>query len=257
LRSKKLPPDAILEILKMVGELGWTHMGEETRLAGGAGRLHMPAFDEVQQRQAARVDPATWEGLWAGDGADALCLPLSDGIVDWIVISDGRAWTGAGRLGAVKIEGKATIGDARYRLVWAGRVGAAGELFQTIQGEGKTYYRMEGKALVSAVDEIYDELGAAGIPIAGWLELVDGALAMRGRAIALWAGGDLDGSLEILEAQTAHKRPRNDLFYWLARVRADTKDKIGARAAVKAFLDKAAKKAALRPAGEALRKKLR
>jgi len=254
LRSKKLPPDAILEILKLVGELGWSNMGEESRMAAGAGRLHMPAFDEVQQRQAARKDPASWHGLWCSDGADALCSPV-DGVVDWIVIDGNKAWSRDGELGDVSVEETASVGDVAYRMIWTGRVGS-NDLFVAIQGGGKTYYQIEGKGLVTAVDDLYAELGVGALPIAKWLDDVEGALAIRARAIALWAGGDLDGSLKILTTQTSHKRPRNDLFYWLGRVKADKGDKGGALQALETFLAKAAKRGALRPAGEALRDEL-
>ncbi len=255
LRSKKLPPDAILELLKLAGEVGWNDLGEELRSAAGAGRPHMPAFEEVLQRQAARLDPQTWSGLWGSDGADALCVPLTEGIEDWIVIDDGQAWRRGAKVAKVSIDGSAKIGRVPYRLIWTSRAGESGT-YLAIQGKGKTYYRLEGKALTGAVDDLCDELNTAGLAIAGWLADVEGALAVRGRAIALWAGGDLDGSFDILSTLTSHKRPRMDLFYWLGRVKADKKDKKGALAALETFLEKAGKRAVLRPAAEALRDEL-
>ena len=255
LRAKKLPPDSILELLRIAGQVGWTGLDAELRIAAGAGRNHVPAFDEVLQRQAARLDPTSWDGLWASDGADALCSPEREDIVAWVLVSDGKAWNKAGAMGDIQVDGVAHIGGVVHRRIWCGRVGSP-ETFEAIQGAGETFYRVDGKALAVAVDALYDELGEAAIPVAGWLDEVDGAAAVRGRAVALWAGGDLQGSLEILDGLTSAKKPRNDLYYWQARVKADLKDAKGALEALDSFLLKAAKRAPYRQHAEELRASL-
>ena len=254
--SKKLTPDATLELLKLAGEVGLTGIDDALRMAAGAGRPHGPAYDELLQRQAARQSPETWEGLWCADGADALCTPRDTGVADWIAIRDGTARFRDGREGALELGDEARVAGERVRLIWTTRVGESPDQVCAVQGGGVTYYRTEDKGLVAVVDEVAETLGSAGAWVAGWLEEVEGVVAIRARAIALWAAGELEASLEILGAQTSHKRPRTDLFYWLARVQADRGDEDAARAAVERFLEKAPKKSPLLGAAEALRDRL-
>ena len=257
LNGKKLTADATLELLKLASEVGWTGLDDALRLVAGAGRPHGPAYEEYLRRKVARGTLETWEGLWCADGADALCAPTEDAVTDWIAIWDNVAFRRGGPQVAVELDAEARIGGEPFRFIWTDRVGESTEIWPAIQGRGVTYYRVEGKALVPIVDTLGAELGPAGVAVAGWLEAVDGALATRARAIALWSAGELDGSLEILGTLISHKRPRNDLFYWLARVQADRGDKSAARKAIDTFMEKAGKKSALRSAGEALREQLR
>ena len=254
--SKKLTPDVTLELLKLSGEVGWTGLEDLLRRASAAGRPHGPAYDEVQARKVARTDPQTWEGLWCSDGADALCAPIEGRLDSWIAIHDGQVYPSGGPSQSFELDGETGVAGQRYRLIWTDRVGEGADRVPAIQSGGVTYYRVEDKALVKAVDVLTSGLGPAGPWVAEWLVEVDGSLATRARAIALWAGGALTESLDILTTQTGHKRPRADLFYWLARVQLDLGEKAKAREAVLHYLEKAGKKADLRSAGEALRDEL-
>jgi hypothetical protein len=253
LESKKLTPDVTLELLKLSGEVGWTGLEDVQRLASVSGRPHGPAYDEVQTRKVARADLQTWQGLWCSDGVDALCAPIDDCVDPWIAIRDGQAISSQGQTTDFELDGDVGVAGERFRLIWTDRVGEGAERVAALQGGGVTYYKAEDKVLVKTVDSLGSDLGAAGLWVAEWLAEIDGSLATRARAIALWAGGALDESLAILTTQTGHMRPRNDLFYWLARVQVDLGEQAKAREAILRFLDKAGQKAPLRAAGEALR----
>ena len=76
--------------------------------------------------------------------------------------------------------------------------------------------------------------------------------AQRAKALVLWRTGAADDARALLEQLTAHKRPRNDLFWFLGAICAEQGDTKAAKAALTRFLDKAGKKAAYRGEAEAL-----
>jgi predicted Zn-dependent protease len=89
-----------------------------------------------------------------------------------------------------------------------------------------------------------------------WLEAIEGTLATRSRALIAWRLGDLPTARALLEELAGHKKPRPDVWYWLARVAADQGDKGKAIEAVDAFLEKVGKRAEYRKEAEELRASL-
>lgn len=254
LLSGKLLPDVSLELARLVGEAGWTDFDAPLRKAAIAGRPHAAVVDEVFQRLAARDGDITWEGLWASDGQDVF-EPRGTAIVEWFLVADGEVRKPGTDAAPLELgDGAGTLDGKPVRLVYAPRGGEPGS-HPAIQVEGHTFWKVQGKELVTTLDEIIDgvaELGEAARPVADWLEAVDGTLAARARAIVLYRIGALDEAREALDALCAHKKPRNDLFWWLARVAADQGDTAVAKDSLERFLDKAGKKAAFRKEAEAL-----
>lgn len=255
LANRKLPEDAVVELVRLVGEAGWSALEPELRAAGG--RVAGPAADEALARLAARRDPSAWEGVWVSDGVDVF-EPVEEPKVDsWLVISGAEAWDADGRLGTLTLrDGGGSIDARPFRMVFAPRVGEAGQ-FPALQHDGRTWYRQDAKGLVSVTDEIIDALAAEPArALAGWLGAVEGVLAQRARALALWRAGAWATAREILESLIAEKKPKADTYWYLARIRAAEGDKGGALQAIEEFLDKAGKRARWRKEAEEFRDSL-
>lgn len=257
LGNRKTPPDALLELVKIVGEAGWDEHADAVRDASAAGRLHAPAAEEALQRLAARRDPQTWEGLWLGDGADVYETAEERAVEDWLAVVDGRVWGRRDALGELKLTGvRGRVGDLRLRVVWAPRAGAP-EASPALQGDGRTWFRADAKMLVGCVEELAEELSAPAAAAAlRELEPVEGVQAQRARAVLAWRAGDPDRASELLEALLDAPKPRADLYWYLARVRVEQGRAGEAREALDRFLDQAGRRARHRKEAEALRAEL-
>ena len=80
---------------------------------------------------------------------------------------------------------------------------------------------------------------------------IEGAVGVRGRAVAQFLAGDLSAADETLTSLTNAKKPRADLFFWLGRLRAEQGDAAAAAQAYSSYLEKTKKKAPFRAAAEA------
>lgn len=254
LANRKMPADALLELVKIVGEAGWDELTDAVRAASAAGRLHAPAAEEALQRLALRRDPGTWEGLWLSDGSDVYETGDERPVEDWLAVVDGCAWGRAGALGELELDrGRGRAGDLRLRIVWAPRAGAP-EPSPALQGGGRTWYRADAKSLVACVEDLADDLSAPAASAAlRELASLDGVQAQRARAILAWRAGDLRRASELLEALLDAPKPRADLFWYLARVRLDQGRREEAREALDRFLDQAGRRARHRKEAEELR----
>jgi hypothetical protein len=262
LASGKLPLDATLELIKLIGELGWRGFEQKLRPLNALGKLHAAAIEEVGARLKLRDDPAAWEGVWITEGLDVLEIPGAKAPPrDWIAIRDGVWARPGGEEARIEYDhGLATVDGEPVRMIWAPRVGQPDVRVAAVQRAGRTFWKAEGKDLAGMVDEWFDrfvpEDRATMAAIARWLATVDGTLATRARAIVAWKSGATADAIAILEELAGHKKPRPDVYYWLGVVYAEAGRKADAKAALDGFIDKAAKKAEFRKEAEELRAKL-
>ncbi len=238
LAEGKHPPDAVLELVKLAGEVGWAGLERELAKAESAGRPHGAAVEEALQRLKAREQPQTWRGLWVSWGA-GIGEPEPEAPVAWRWVGEGAARDGA-------------------RLVWAPRPGAEG-LQIAMLADGLTFWRLEGKALLKVASDLADELGAdrsVALGLASELEAIEGVVAPRVRARLLWRAGALDRAEALLEPLADDKKPRLDVLWMLAEVKCGLGDLDSARELVDQALEGAPKKAPWRAEAEALRASL-
>jgi len=242
----RLAPDMVLELIHLVGECGWSGFESRLQKAAGAGRPHVAATEQALARLAARRDLAGWDGVWASEGRDVL-EPGGKGTIEWFLIAESkwlRPVAGAAP-GDLTLDGVgARVGGDRVRRVYAPIVGSQ-EQGEALQVQGFTYWRKTAKELVEEVESMMDGvalIGEGAAVIADWVLEVDGTLAQRAAALLRWRAGKVAGARELLEQLTAHKRPRNDLFWWLARIQVDDGDAAGARRSLDRYLGKASKK---------------
>lgn len=254
LDSGKLAPDAILELARLVGEAGWWGFDERLKRASTAGRPHAAVVQEAVGRLAERADPAAWEGLWVDHGRDVF-QNVDDQPVAWCLIADGRRVALRSEPEPLVItELAGSIGGRPARLIRAPHAGES-SLALAMQTAGRTWWKRDGKDLVAAVDDLAAELlelGPAMRPVVEWLGVIEGAAAVRARAIALSLAGAHAEAVEALQALVDQKKPRNDVYWWLGRSAAAVGDAKRAKKALAEFLDKATKKAAWRAEAEAL-----
>ncbi|MCB9679795.1 MAG: hypothetical protein H6737_32110 [Alphaproteobacteria bacterium] len=229
LENRKLPPDVSVELVRLVGEAGWEVLLPRARKApGNVGE----ALAEAEARCAERNTPAAWAGIWVDEGRDVLDESPA-GRADWIVIGADAQPSG----GTLARDGRV------YRRIWAPRIADEGK-HAAIQADGRTWWRMDGKALAQFVTDADHELvahGEAVDAIAAMLEGVEGAGAVRARALLFARCGRADEALALLDPLLAQKKPRNDLYFLQALALRSKGDAKGARAALEAYLDKAKK----------------
>lgn len=253
LANRKLPPDALQALVELVGEAGWEEHADAVREAAQADRVSAVLAEEVLGRLEARRDPALWEGLWLGDGADVYETVDERTLAGWLAVVDGRVWDRGVELGALELaRGRARVGGLGLRVVWAPRPGAA-EPAPALQGGGRTWYRAGEKEIAATAEELVDELSAPAAAAAlRQLEGLEGVTGQRARALMAWRAGDLELAAEQLEELVDGPKPRAELLWHLARVRLDQGRRDEARRAIERFLELAGRRARHRKEAEAL-----
>ncbi len=247
LADDRVPPDATLELIRIVGEVGWQDLRDAVRRAATHGRPHGEAAEEAEARLAARTTPEGWEGLYQTVGLDVFEAG-EPSAPRFRLVADGQVAEGnelpvpfAIEEGQARIEGQ----EAPARLIWASRIGQVADTAALQQG-GQTWWRLADKDLVAALEAHHARFGPECAPLFAvatrWLGDLEGAAVPRVRAILTWRGGDLEGAeAQLEELIDSKKKPRADLYWWLGRVRADRGDDKGAREALTTFLDRAPK----------------
>jgi hypothetical protein len=252
LASGKLPPDASLDLVRLVGEAGFVALSAVVRDQARAGRLHAQAVDEAVARLRQCADEASWEGMWVSDGRDVLEIGEAAGASTWSVIAGGRCFSGGGVSSGLTAE--------PVRRIWAPRPGGPEARYPAVQRGGFTWWRCDGKGLADAVDERWDTFGPPDLPalahLRTWLAAEEGPGPMRSRALLSWRLGHFDEALGLLEDLALQKKPRGDVFFWLGRVAAELGKRDRAVEALDTFLDKSGKKAPWRKEAEELRARL-
>lgn len=263
LANRKTPPDALVELIRLVGDLGWSPLRSAILDQRTGSTAVAEALETALARLDARKDPATWSGLFLSNGLDVLEQDATERPSHWLLLHDGALTDSDGGTGSAEVrEGllysELLAGPAR--LVWAPRVGEP-ERAPTLQITGRSWYQVRGADLVDWLDAHGHTLTQAQQPAAGafvaGLADVEGARGVRGRAMAAVVAGDLDGAHEQLTALTGKKKPRADLYDWLGRLEEARGDTAAAISAYEAFLERAAKKAPARPRVEARLEALR
>lgn len=258
LRDKRTPADVQLDLIRLVGEIGWSGLRREVRRAASSGRMHGEAAEEAMERLDARQDPSTWAGAWRDTGLDVFEVGDESDDPNWRLIADGRLSEGGAPRAFTVDEGLGQVegDDQPVRMVWAAPIGAADERTRVLQQGDRCWWRLEDKALAKAVDKYHEGLGTEAGPLLealdDWLSEVDGKTAPRVRAIVALETGRSEHALEILEELTDVKKPRKDLFWWKGRVLADLGRTDEAKQALETFLDRAGTRAQYRPEAEAL-----
>jgi len=258
LASRKTPPDARAELVRLVGEAGWSSLEQEARQAVAAGPGLSEVASEALKRLAARREPEAWTGLWLHAGGDVLDED-PDAASGWLLITEARAHDGE-RARPVRLEdGLLHLeGLGRARRLWAPRVKQDG-VFEAVQLPTATYWRSSDKQLAKDVEAHIDAIGAfpeGCAQLASVLADIDGAVAPRARALCLWKAGQTDAAAAALDELLGGKKPKADLLWWRANVALGAGALDDARRFVDQFLDKAPKKAHRRPEAEALKSSL-
>ena len=242
--SGKLPADASLELIRLIGEAGWP-LSEQVTKAASAGRPHVAASQEALQRLRARAEPEAWHGLWLSDGLDVLEVADAGSTgagSSWLAVTGNALVDAKGEKPWQLKDGRLVSGRQKLRMIWGVRAGGD-ERFVALQSSSRTWWRQDGKALTETIGEIGGSLPRAAAAAARrWLLEGDEAPTVPKRiadAVLQWRAGDAAGATEALREMAAAKRPRKDVHYWLARVLADQGDRADALAELEIFLTKA------------------
>ncbi|MCB9667986.1 MAG: hypothetical protein H6736_17010 [Alphaproteobacteria bacterium] len=242
LRYPKLPADTAADLIRLIGQVGWRELTSLVERGLGVDGAVGEAATEALERLGARDDRDAWDGIWIDEGRDVLQLatPVEG---RWLAVE-----------GARPADGKLDLPEGVARRIWAPRLGEEG-LFEALQVDGRTYWRLSGKRLVGFVDE--QDTALAGRPdIAGWLlEQLDaqsGAGPQRAAIVLCVRTGRHTEALERLERPLAAKKPRNDLFFLQGlALRAVGRESEG-DAALRTYLEKAKASEPWRAEAEAL-----
>ncbi|TNE85427.1 MAG: hypothetical protein EP330_25420 [Deltaproteobacteria bacterium] len=250
--KRKLTPDAVFELVRLAGEVGWTHIDDLMRKAATQSEQLREAVDEAFARNRKREDLASLDGYWVDHGLDVqeAGSPEPRG---FLAVTAGEATTDAGPQTLSLEDGRLSLGGAPARLLFAAPPGLFHERVAVIQTAERTYWRQQGAALVDLLDSGAELPAAAFASMAGDLEELEGAAGQRARLIASWGSGDLEAAKEAIDGLTDKKKPRTDLWYWKGRIYADLGDAKTAKASLDQFLDKAKKNHPLRAAGDKAR----
>lgn len=256
--AQRQTSDVAIELVKLVGEAGWTGCAGAMSEARAFGVGHGEAVDEALGRLRAREDDATWEALWVDEGFDVVERQLDPRPGGWMVIGGGVATLAGEARPFTRVGGHAILGGAPARLVHAPRLDTGDTRFLALQVGGRTWWRRDRKELAAWVDQVAPTVGAvesvALRTVASWLDGTDLAAAVRARAVARVLGGDPAGAVADLASLIGgEKKPKPDVWWWLARARAASGDRAGALVAVEEFLERAPKRGEGRKEAEALR----
>ena len=263
LLAGKHPADAVAELVRLASEAGFPGMDEALSVAAKKGRAAALAVQEALDWLVSRRDPASWAGLW-------LALGEKDEVLDWLWFEKGQVWGErrhqgeAGDSGEVGLLGPLTVGDGTGEVegrpplqrIRRGRPGDDGLTDGMRMGE-IVLWRHAGRALVKHIDDldpvVLRRCVPAALGVARELAPLEGASAVRARALALWRGGALREAEQVLEAAIAgEKRVKPEIQWLIANVKLSLGDRDTAREALRSCLKAAPKKAAWKGEAEAL-----
>lgn len=257
LTHRKTPADSLTELVRLVGDLGWSEHRQAALDAAGTSAPVTEAVETASARLTSRAEAASWDGLWVSDGLDVFEQDEADRSSSWLLVGEGTASLDGKKPVPAKLtdEGLSVKKLGTLRMVWAPRL-TDPESVPVLQGAGRSWYAVTDPAAVLAwLEQTHPDLSAEQAPAnAGLLRAFDdaeGAAADRGRAIARLVVGDVDGALAALASLTTGKRPRADLYYWLGRAHQAAGSPADARDAYAHYLERAGKKAVFRSLAEA------
>lgn len=243
LRHPKLPSDAAADLVRLVGEAGWTELRPLVErglgLEGAVGEATTTAIERLDQRNA----PSAWDGVWVDEGLDVLQVGQADPEGSWLALDTPEP-----------VGTTLELAGGTARRIWAPRLGEEG-VHEALQVDGRTYWRLSGKRLIGFVTE--QDAALAGRPdAASWLldavDEVGGAPALRAAALVCVRTGRHDEALQRLEKPLSAKKPRNDLRFLQGLALLGVGRTADGRASLEAYLEKAKPKEAWRAEAEAL-----
>lgn len=260
LGGRRLAPDAVLELIHLIGRAGWTSLGSLLSEVSGAGRPHAAAVEEARSRLATRGRPDAWHGLWVGSGFDVLELEVGERDSGWILVGPGGIRTAWGERAALTIDKGMCSGPSKGRMVWARQMGQE-SYSRAIQMGGRTFWEVPLEEVAGVVEPLLMGLEHEDAPlIAPILEALASETTLRSRrahALLAWRVGMLGPSLEGLSGLLDAKRPKADLYYWRGRVHLDRGDLDSARQDLSRYLEAAPARSALQTEVRALLEDLR
>lgn len=249
----KHPADAVAELVRLTSEAGWPGMDEAIRGAAGKGRAAAVAVQDAMDWMVARRDPGSWVGLWAATDDER--------IVDWLYLEKvgptPQAWGPDGVLGVLTVDdGVGSVaGRPPLLRVRGGRPTDDGPSEALRVGE-RMLWRHTGRVLVKLVemlDEVLRTCPPAALGVARDLAPLEGASAVRARAIALWRGGALKEAEQVLDQIVAgDKKPRPEIQWLVGNVKLGLGDLDSAREALRICVQLAPKKANWKAEAEAI-----
>jgi hypothetical protein len=251
--ERRFAPDVGLELARLVGEAGWSSLRSVLAHLEPVGAAR-EVVAEALRRLDMRNDPDSWSGVYTSNGLDVLEQDEGPRHGSLMVVHGGYFAIDAGgplplRLSAGRLMGP----EGSIRMVWAARVGFP-ERTPALQSRSRTWYRLEGKLLVEAVESGSLRTSLAAGPASGALYAAlaaeDGPAAERARAIVLCQEGRWTEGRAALLALMDGKRSRWELYPWLARASEALGDGAGARAAWLTVLEKAPRRSPLRTEAE-------
>lgn len=251
LTDRRSPPDALAELVHLVGRLGWSELRPAVQNLRTTSEPVREAITQTLQQLDVRADPATWQGLWLSNGLDVLEQIADDPPTTWMLIGPDAVVTDGGQIASAEWQDDRLHSDALpgpARLAWLPRLGQPTPS-AALQAPGQTWYRVEGTELMTWLDEHALNIPPAAAPaaasVAASLAEAEGAAAVRARAICQVIAGDLQGADEALTKLTGTKKPRADLFFWLGELRLRQGRSADAIAAFTTFVDRNPKRSPL------------
>ena len=258
LTHRKRRPDAVAELARLTGDLGWSeHRGAVLDVIGLSGPVTEAANTAIT-RLDGRKEPETWSGLYTSDGLDVLEQAVEPRATSWMLVGDGHLALHDGTATPFSITDGGWLRcdalDEAARLIWAPRVDDM-ERRPAIQLPGRTWFRRAGKDLLAWLDRHANAITEAHRPATAALlaeaETLEGATGKRAVPIAHLLHGEAQDARDALAALTERARPRNDLFAWLGRAEDALGHSDAARDAYARYLDKARRNDPHRPHAEA------
>lgn len=252
LAHAKLPADAALELVNLVGEVGLAEAEAQIAPLARHSERHADAVALAVERLERRRHAAGWQGLWRADGADVWELVQEGAPIRWLAIGlDGA--TLDGRPVSVAVDaGGALVEGAPARLVFAAPIGSPEERVPVVQVGAESFWGVTGKLVADLLDDDPEALPPLPRGLPDPTAALEGPAAAKPRALWAWRAGDLDAARAGLSALTDRARPQHSLFYFLAKVCEEQGDRAAARAAAEAFLERVKPKAPFRDRAEAL-----
>ncbi|HHO51548.1 MAG TPA: tetratricopeptide repeat protein [Deltaproteobacteria bacterium] len=258
LAAGRHPPDAILELVQIVGEAGLSALSEQLSAAAAAGRPHGEAVVEARRRLRQRGELESYAGLWLSHGVDVM-QPEPGAVVGWWLVTGAEAIASAGeRVPLSLADGGARLGELPVRLVWAPHRGEEG-LRVALQVGGRAYWRCTERGLIKSVESLVEQLEViegAGVAAAALLSTAEGVIARRLQGRLLWRSGRLAEAEAVLSELAAAKKPRAEVWWMLASVRAELGRPEAALQDVARAIEGAPKKCAWLAEATALRDRL-
>ena len=255
LKHPKIQPDAVLDLINITGEIGWSELTEMLPDYSHLSPKHSEAVELALERLDQRVTIDGWAGLYRDIDLDVFELPTTDA-------ASAPTWLAMGRTSKATRNGKrlkvapGKLGKHAARLVFAPPLGSPDDKRRVIQSEGRSYWETSPAEILAMLTEDPESLPKLPEQMPDPTEGLEGTTVPRARALWAWATGDLEQARSGLDALTAKGRPQHALFYFLAKVAEDQEDTVAACLAAGAYLDKSKKNAPFRERANAILERL-